>query len=93
MNLFSVEFFEDIEGNEFAFCWTAPRGEVLLSQQYERLEDLYDWAEERPDTRGLIEVPNEETAKSMIEHSREAQEDLSSYVFQHRGFIITTKSV
>jgi len=86
MNLFSVEFFEDIEGNEFAFCWASRRG-------YERLEDLYGWAEEHPDIRGVIEVPNEETAKSMIEHSREAQEDLSSYVFQHRGFIITTKSV
>lgn len=86
MNLYSVEFFEDIEGNEFAFCWASAEG-------YDTLGNIYGWAEEQPNIRGVIEVPNEATARDMIEHSREAQEDLSSYVFQHRGFIITTKSV
>lgn len=86
MNLFSVEFLEDIEGNEMAFCWASRHG-------YEKLDDIYGWAEEQPHIRGVIEVPNEATAKAMIEHSREAQEDLSSYVFQHRGFMITLQSV
>lgn len=86
MNLYSVEFLEDIEGNEMAFCWASAEG-------YDTLGNIYGWAEEQPHMRGVIEVPNEATAKAMIEHSIEAQEDLSSYVFQHRGFMITLQSV
>ncbi len=86
MNLFSVEFLEDNYGHEMAFCWANAEG-------YDTLGNIYGWAEEQPHIRGVIEVPNEATAKAMIEHSIEAQEDFSSYVYQHRGFMITLQSV
>jgi hypothetical protein len=86
MNLFKVEFSEDAEGNEILFCWEHKDG-------YETLRSIYEWAEQQPDVRCAIQVPNEQTASAMIEHGRETQESLEDFTFEKRGLIITLQSV
>jgi len=75
MNLYSVEIAEDGEGFALAFCWANPEG-------YDTLANVYDWADEQPHLRGVIEVANESTAKSMIEHSIEAQDCFEAYTME-----------